>query len=853
MPRGRGQSSILRTVRRMTHPTLLKLNKVLELERRQGCEDRAVVGGLGRFLDHWRGEAMGQLPDELVQDVVAGLERYDTLSPATRRARVDAALRSTLRERGAPAPGRSAGERREARPLRREDDPALASPVTAVRGVGEKAAERLARLGVTAVIDLLLHFPHRHRDFSRVVPIGRVEPGSDVTVVGTVADVRRTRGRSGRSVLWVLLEDTTGRVRLCFFNQPYLAKSFARGRTIAASGRVELRAGRALLSAPEWEPVGKGQIHTGRLLPIYPASEGISQRWLRRHVGTAVEQCAQGLGDPLPPWIRETEGLLSRPDAVRAIHQPEDRAALREGERRLGFDEMLGLQLWARRRRNVRARRSVASLHAGAAEVDRFVERLPWPLTADQHAAIEVLRGDLGRDRPMSRLLQGDVGCGKTVVAAAAIAQCAAAGRQSAIMVPTEILARQHFRSLRELLAPGGWRVFDPASPQVEGEDAGDGPRLALLVGSLRPADKEAVRQAARKGDVAAVVGTQALIQRGVELPRQALSIVDEQHRFGVLQRAVLDGAANSTADSGGAIGAIGPTVHSLVMTATPIPRTLFHVLHADLEQTVIEEMPRGRKPIETEWLLPEQRERAYQYIRHAVTQPDEDGHPAQAYIIYPLVEESEHIEARAAADDFATLRDEVFPGIPMALLHGRLPAAEKEAAMRAFHEGEARILVSTTVVEVGVDVPDATIMLIDGAERFGLAQLHQLRGRIGRGQKASTCLLLTGRVSATARKRLSAMTELVRDERSGRRRLRNGLELARRDLTLRGPGDYFGTRQAGLVDRFRFARLGDVELLAAVGRVAETVLERDPNLAAGDHAGLRGLSLPYHEGASRK
>jgi ATP-dependent DNA helicase RecG len=332
-------------------------------------------------------------------------------------------------------------------------------------------------------------------------------------------------------------------------------------------------------------------------------------------------------------------------------------------------------------------------------------------------------------------------------------------------------------------------------------------------------------------------------------MPRLALSVVDEQHRFGVVQRAVLDGAVEADETSAGeAIGAVGPAVHSLVMTATPIPRTLAHVVNADLDQTIIQSMPKGRKPIVTEWLTPDQRERAYQYIRHRVAEHDD-----QAYIIFPLVEESEHIDARAAADEFDRLRDEVFPGLSLALVHGRLSAQEKEAAMLAFHNGEARILVATTVVEVGVDVPNASIMLIDGAERFGLAQLHQLRGRIGRGSKESVCLLLTGRVSAAARDRLAAMTELVDDPRGGGQRLRNGLELAERDLALRGPGDYFGTQQSGLVDRFRFARLGDVALVNAVARVAEDVLDSDPDLTSARHKGLRALSLPYHEGAARK
>ncbi|MFN8424121.1 MAG: helicase-related protein [Anaerolineae bacterium] len=455
-------------------------------------------------------------------------------------------------------------------------------------------------------------------------------------------------------------------------------------------------------------------------------------------------------------------------------------------------------------------------LSAGRAMEGAFIAGLPFDLTDAQRRVIGEIEADLCRPSPMSRLLQGDVGSGKTAVAGAAAALCAGAGYQAAIMAPTELLADQHLRGLGARLEAIGFARFE-----TDGPAAGDAassrrrPRYARLVGGMRAGDKAAVAEALRRGDIDIVFGTHALIQDRVAFARLGLAVIDEQHRFGVLQRSTLAAATD------------GPTPHTLIMTATPIPRTLAHVLNADLEQSVIDALPPGRQPIRTLWLKPDERARAYAFVRQRV------GQGEQAYIVCPLVEESERIDSPAATTLHERLQAAVFPDLRLGLLHGRLRPSEKEAVMAAFQAGAIDILVATTVIEVGIDVPNATVMLIDGADRFGLAQLHQLRGRVGRGHAESFCLLLADDPSRGAAERLQAVAATA-----------DGLALAERDLALRGPGDYFGTVQAGVVDRFRFARLvGDPGPLACAARVAAAVLERDPDLSDAAHAALRSVA----------
>ncbi|MCC7019155.1 MAG: ATP-dependent DNA helicase RecG [Ardenticatenales bacterium] len=822
------------------HPAVLQLTRILALEAAQGCRDHAVIGGLEAYVDHWRAVAAAALPAATLATVVGSLEGYARLSPADRAERiarvqaeigeapeaVSTAPRSPAPHSPSPRspapPSTAAAARRPSFTHHPLDDPRLDDPVTALAGVGPKLARDLARLELRTVRDVLFHAPLRHQDFSVRVPIARVRPGDEVTVAGRVVEVRRAPGKAVREILTVVIADDSGRIGLTFFNQPYLAKTMAVGRAIVASGQATAVGGRVGLASPEWEPTAGAGTHTGRLVPVYPLVAGLGQRTLRRVIADAADAFAPCVGDALPDDVRVAEGLMGRAEAVWTLHRATDRADYARARARLAFDELLTLQLWARRRRLERAQLPGVDLSGGRALQQRFVTALSFRLTGAQARCVAEITGDLCRPTPMSRLLQGDVGSGKTAVAGAAVALCAGAGLQAAVMAPTEILADQHHRGLGRLLEAIGFAPFDPTTGATSSGVAVK--CYARLVGGMKPAEKAAVAAGLADGSIDVVFGTHALIQTTVRFARLGLSVIDEQHRFGVLQRSTLAAAPG------------GPAPHVLIMTATPIPRTLAHVLNADLEQSVIDTLPPGRQPIRTLWLKPDERAKAYGFLRQRVERGE------QAFVVCPLVEESETIDSPAATTLFERLQGGVFHDVSLGLLHGRMRPAEKDAVMRAFHAGEIRILVATTVIEVGIDVPNATVMLIDGADRFGLAQLHQLRGRVGRGQAESFCLLLAADPSRGAAERLQAVAATS-----------DGLALAERDLQLRGPGDYFGTQQAGIVDRFRFARLvGDPAPLVEAARVAGAIIARDPALGETAHAALSKAVAAFSAGADR-
>jgi ATP-dependent DNA helicase RecG len=607
-----------------------------------------------------------------------------------------------------------------------------------------------------------------------------------------------------------------------FFNQRYLERSFPQGARIVVSGRPEVFKGRLSFRAPEWELWDEELVHTARLVPVYPLTQGLSQRWLRARLRTVVEDWVAGLGEPLPAELLARHGLVALPEAVRRIHRPDNDADVAVGRRRLAFGELLLVGLWARQRRRARQAEPGLDLSAGADERRRLESALPFALTNAQQRCLAEIGADLSSAVPMTRLLQGDVGSGKTAVAAGAIAQCVAAGYQAALMAPTEILAEQHLASLEGLLTPLGYERFRPAGPNGERT-------IARLVGSQKAKEKAQTSAAIARGEVSVVVGTHALIQEHVAFTRLGLAVVDEQHRFGVLQRSEL--LARRSEEGAAAL----PTPHLLVMTATPIPRTLALALNADLDQSVLDEMPPGRKPVKTRWLAADQRPVAYQFVERRVAAGE------QAYLVFPLVEESETLDVRAAVAEHTRLAAEVFPTRTVGLLHGRMRPAEKDAVMAGFRAGDIQILVATTVIEVGVDVPNATVMLIDGADRFGLAQLHQLRGRVGRGRAESVCLLVADDPSEAATRRLEAMT-----------RTADGLALAELDLKLRGPGDYFGLRQSGVSERFRFARLADEAAITAAQQAAAELMREDPDLVLPAHRSLGAQVAAFHAAAER-
>ncbi|MCL6429387.1 MAG: ATP-dependent DNA helicase RecG [Anaerolineae bacterium] len=805
--------------------TFDKLARILTMEREQGCPDRVVIGGLGKFLPFWIKEAQSAAQSaelsELVHTIASLLEGYGQQERTSRAQAVAQALQALaraqelcasvaasaleqpLREQSPEphSPSRPSAASRNAPP------PSLEQPVTSLAGVSATYARRLERLNIRTVRDLLFHLPRRYDDYSRLKRIDQLRYGEEVTLVGTVWDTKTRQARNGLHITTCIVADRSGTIEVTWFNQPYLASRLRPGREIVLSGRVEEYLGRLTFQSPTWEPLEREQLHTGRLVPVYPLTEGISDRWLRRLIKTTLDGYVSQVADPLPAALRSQEGLLDLAAALRAVHFPRNQAEIDQARRRLCFEEFLLVQLGVLRKRHAWRSRSGRPAPPSPA-VEQFFAGLPFRLTAAQERSWQQISADLAKATPMSRLLQGDVGSGKTVVAVAAMLQVVASGQQAALMAPTEILAAQHFDTICRLideltLARGGGRE-EPV-------------RVALLTGSLRAREKAEIREAIAAGELDIVVGTHALIQEGVQFRQLGLVIVDEQHRFGVQQRASLRQKGDSEV-----------VPHLLVMTATPIPRTLALTIYGDLDLSVIDELPPNRQRVITHLIAPRERERAYQFVRAQV----EKGH--QAFIICPLIEETDKMEAKAATEEYERLQEEVFPDLRLALLHGRMKADEKDAVIGAFRNGEYDILVSTAVVEVGIDVPNATVMLIEGANRFGLAQLHQFRGRVGRGEAQSYCLLISDSSAQEAMDRLAIVAKT-----------HDGFALAEEDLRLRGPGEFFGTRQSGLPD-LKVATLSDGRILEDARRVARTLFESDPDLAQPAHAALRERVLSF-------
>ncbi len=680
----------------------------------------------------------------------------------------------------------------------------LDSPITSIRGISSSLALKFGRLGVSTVRDLLYFFPRRHLDYSQIKPISELKEWAEQTIVATVWEAQEATfgGRRGTEAI---VGDETGNIRVVWFNQPYLARRLRTNAKVVISGRVSIFKGRKVFESPEWEPLSQELTHTGRLVPIYPLTEGLSPRVVRKLVKETVDEWAPKVPDFLPEDVRSRAKLLELPEAITQFHYPDSNLLRDMARRRLAFDELFLIQLGVlSRKRNWQEGVPGTPIRADRQILDTFLNSLPFTLTSAQRRALNEILADLEKEKPMSRLLQGEVGSGKTVVATAALLVAVASGCQAVLMAPTEILAEQHFGNICQLLARAKVKEYAEGHLRVYSALLPCPFTVALLTGSLGRGEKQGLHRRIGDGEVDIVVGTHALIQKGVEFKRLGLAIVDEQHRFGVMQRSALRQK--------------GASPHLLVMTATPIPRSLALTLYGDLDLSIIDELPPGRQVIRTRWLHPEQREDAYSFLRTQVA----EGH--QAFIICPLIEESEKIEAKAATREYERLSMEVFPDLRLGLLHGRMSAREKEMVMRQFRKGELDILVATPVVEVGIDVPNATVMLVEGADRFGFSQLHQFRGRVGRGEHQSYCLLLAGNPSPEARDRLSLFEQT-----------QDGFVLAEEDLRLRGPGEFFGTRQSGLPD-LKMARLSDVGLLELARSEAIRLFERDPRLERAEH-----------------
>jgi ATP-dependent DNA helicase RecG len=807
------------------------LSKILNQEKQRGYDNRTVLGGLERLSDTWAPRAVtqvGSIEDRLLIEEIAGLLRhYPDLEAAGRVEMIETIL-AKIADRLVPHPAYQIPRRADAPGTGHEAPVATASresagvsvatpeeitrpvitrpvvsrpagdwtsqdaPVTRLPGIKKAYAEKLANLRINTVGDMLAHYPHRYIDYRTLKTINQLRFGEEVTILGTVWECHARNTRRGTSIVHCTISDRTGAIEATWFNQEWLVGKLEPGTSIVISGKVDQYLGRLVFQHPEWEVVDRRQIHTGRLVPVYPLTEGITQKWLRDQINRVVESAAPRLPDHLPVAQLERLGMPSLAEATRQIHFPDSLETLEAAHRRLAFDELLFIQLGVLRQRHQWRAQPGRPVCVDGKVLESFIASLPFQLTDAQQKVLREIISDLGQSVPMNRLLQGDVGSGKTIVALAAMLVTAADGGQSAIMAPTEILAEQHYRNITRLL-----EAYTGTHPGL------DLP-VYLLTGSVSAGQRDVIYTDIASGKAKLLVGTHALIQEAVDFNDLRLVIIDEQHRFGVQQRTALRSK--------------GYNPHVLVMSATPIPRSLALTLYGDLDLSVIDEMPPGRQEIRTRWLSPIERERAYSFIRSQVEQG------RQAFIICPLVEESEKIEAKSAVEEHARLAKEVFPDLELGLVHGRMSAEEKDAVMTQFRSGTLHILVSTAVVEVGIDVPNATVMLVEGANRFGLAQLHQFRGRVGRGEYQSWCLLLADSATPEAEARLRIISET-----------NDGFKLAEEDLKMRGPGEFFGTRQSGLPD-IRVARLSDINLLHTAREEAQEVFRADPSLSQPEH-----------------
>jgi len=678
----------------------------------------------------------------------------------------------------------------------------LSTSVEKIPRVGPKYREKLKKLGIQTIRDLLWHFPHRYEDFSNIVPIAEAKIGEGICVQGKIIGIKNSRTWKKRMILTsALVKDNTSAIKVVWFNQPYLTTVLRLGNFVCLAGKIASGPEGLYLSSPAYEKIsglekeGPGLIHTGRLVPVYPETEGLSSRWLRYISRPLLVKFRKEIKDPLPPKIIKQYKLLPVDKALWQIHFPDSKKLAKKAAKRFAFEELFILSLAVLRERMKLAREKAISIPLDLKIIKKFVNSLPFQLTnAQRKSAWQILK-DLERSRPMNRLLEGDVGSGKTVVAVIAALNVSKTGYQTAFMAPTEILAYQHSQKISKLL--NNFKV-----------------KIGLLTGkesklNKRKISRRKLLEKLKEGKVDILIGTHALIQDKVKFGKLALVILDEQHRFGVKQRAKLCQQPKLIP-------------HLLSMTATPIPRTLALTVYGDLDLSLIDEMPKGRKKIITKVISPPQREKAYNFIRKEV----KSGR--QIFVICPRIEATSEeekekasiwAEVKAVKKEYKKLSKDIFPDLNIAMLHGRMKAVEKEKVMGEFKSGSMDILVSTSVVEVGIDVPNATVMMIEGAERFGLAQLHQFRGRVGRGEKQSYCFLFTDSPAKKTRLRLQA---LISSE--------DGFALAEKDLEIRGPGELSGSRQWGIPD-LSMASLKDITLVEKTRNAAKKMLMEDPNL----------------------
>lgn len=849
-----------------------KLSRIFKLEAQQGFENRAIMGGFERFIPTWQSDAREVALDEkLIQSVSQHFNDYGALNPVERQGVLIAIAKSldihealtleaykpspfiplakqtpsssqnavtlkgeTASSDGQNAPSNASRVRRPkaatsnarpthsvegaevlsqsarldestdgakitaTKPARANAQYGIEAPVTVIRGIGDKQAENLSRLGVYKIKDLLNFFPRRYDDFSKLKTINMLYQGDEVTIIAKVVSSTMYQSGRGRKIIEVVVSDTTGSLRLLWFNQEWILRTLREGMFISISGKIESYMGRLVIWHPEFEPLDQQQLNTNRIVPVYPLTANVTQKWIRRLQFNTVRFWSPKIHEYMPVSVLNKVKLIQLDEAYSQIHFPDEESKLKAAQQRFAFDEIFLIQLGIIQQRRLWQGLEGRAWTVSEAWMDEHLAMLPYELTGAQRRTVDEIRRDLSQTHPMNRLLQGDVGSGKTVVAMLGMSMVIAGGAQAAIMAPTSILAEQHYRTFSRLMTEeqNGKKAF------LEPD------QVRLLTGDTSAAERTEMLEALKSGRIKVLIGTHALIEDPVVFQDLQFIVIDEQHRFGVNQRARLR--------------AKGDNPHLLVMTATPIPRSLQLTVFGELDVSVIDEMPAGRLPIHTMLAFPGERDRVYKNIRAQVKEGN------QAFIIYPLVEASENEEVKAAVDEHKRLQKEVFPDLKVGLVHGRMRPADKDAVMMAFRDREYDILVSTSVVEVGVDIPNATMMVIEGANRFGLAQLHQFRGRVGRGDKQSYCFLIPQASDDAENVRLSIMTQT-----------NDGFELAEADLQIRGPGDFLGTKQAGL-PLLKMASLFDARLINKARETAEWLLAKDPDLTQEENTPLR-------------
>lgn len=678
----------------------------------------------------------------------------------------------------------------------------LETPLKKAFRTTAKHIKLLEILGLKNVRDLLLYFPRGYTDASETNSLSHIQIGELNTFEGYLSNYFNRRTKTGKFLTKALFTDDSGSIDILWFNQPHVTRMFPAGKRVLLTGKPKMNMKRITLMNPIGELKKENQLHTGRIVPVYHETKGLTSKWLRGKIQPILEMYIHELQDPLPQEIREKLNLISYKKAVQEVHFPTDDRSLEEAKKRLAFDELFILQLkvlqkkWYWQHHFGMEDGDTRKIKIENEKLDAFIKSLPFKLTNAQKKTLDEILEDLQRPYAMARLVQGDVGSGKTIVAGIAAKVTMDNGKQVALMAPTEILAKQHYKTLAKLFIPQGINI-------------------QILLGSTPEKVKKEIYNAIATGTVDIVIGTHALIQEGVTFRKLGLAIIDEQHRFGVKQRNILK-------EQG--------TPHLLSLSATPIPRTLAMTIYGDQDLSIIDELPPGRKPIITRIVPEEKRNDAYEWIEKQIAEG------RQVFIVCPLIDESDEMQSKSVIKEYEHLATNIFPKLKLAFLHGRLKQEEKDDIMDRFSKNETNILVSTSVIEVGIDVPNATIMIIEGAEHFGLSQLHQFRGRVGRGEHQSYCFLFTNKETPQATHRLKAMTEH-----------QSGFKLAEIDLELRGPGEIYGARQSGIPD-LKMASLSDSKVIAQARATAEKIIAEDPLLKKTEHEPLQALIAEKEE-----